>query len=111
MRRRDYRTRLKLQTLSGSTAADSRGHSKKAYATAATVWGNLKQIGGDEAVIASKEILAKATHRVEIDYLTTALQTARLVVADSTARVLNVLAVDDLEDRHRTLVLTCKEER
>lgn len=108
-RRRDYRTKLLVQVLAGSTAADGRGHSKQAFSTVATVWAHVEALTGDEPIVA-REIVDQATHLVEHDYRATVTPAARYVVAASTGRVLHVLAVADLDERHRTQRAIVKEE-
>ena len=110
LRRREYRTKLKVQTLStGSTGADSRGHSQRTFATVTTLWANVEALGGDEPILA-REIVDQATHQVEHDYDSRVTTRARYVVAASTGRVMNILAVSDLGERGRTQRTIVKEE-
>jgi len=106
-RRRDYRTQLTLQTLQGSTAADSRGHTQRSHADKETLWGWVETIGGKEGILA-REIQPTATHFVETDYTANAKPRARLKVNGSGA-VLNILSVDNVEQRGRTCQYVCEE--
>jgi SPP1 family predicted phage head-tail adaptor len=108
--RRDFRTRLELQTLQGSTAADSRGHSQQAFAPVTTVYGAVRQLRGEEAILA-RQIDARATLEVEVDYDSRINERGRLLVEGSTAEILEVMAVDNVEHRNRTMRLTCGEQR
>ena len=108
-RRRDYRTELRVQVLSGTTSADSRGHSQETYKTVDRLWAAVRQLRGDEAIVA-REQFGVATHEVEHDYNDHVTQTARYIVAESTARVLNVVTVDDVDGRRRTQRVTVREE-
>jgi head-tail adaptor len=109
MRRRSYRTKLEVQVLSGSTAADAYGHTQKTWKKKATVRANVRQLKGDEVTIGS-EILAKATHRVEHDYSARAHEKARYKYPGK-KRFLNILTADNVEQRNRTTVAICVEER
>ena len=108
-RRRGRNTRLWLQTLSASTGADSLGHSSRAFGDTQDVWGYVKQLDGQEIAFA-REIAARATHVVEIDYLAACTQRARFRVDGSTSRYLNVEAVENVENRNREMVCLCREE-
>jgi len=108
-RRRDYRTKLELQTLQGSTTADARGHSQKAFATALSpVYGAKRQLRGEEVVLA-RQIDPTATHEIEMDFNSQIVEGARLLVAGSTSEILNIVSVDNVEDRNRTAVVLCGE--
>lgn len=109
-RRRDFRTRLDVQTLQGSTTVDSRGHSSKAFATVTTIHGAKRQLRGEEAIYA-RQIDARATHEVEVDYNNWIDERTRLLVSGSTSEILEIIAIDNVDARNRTLRLTCGEKR
>ena len=109
-RRRDFRTKLDLQTLQGSTSADGRGHSQKAFATVKTLYGAKRQLRGEEAVFA-REIDPRATHEVEVDYDSRIAEQARLLVGGSTSEALDIISIDDVEARGRTMRLVCGERK
>ena len=106
-RRRSYRTKLALQTLQGSTTADSRGHTQRAFADKQILRGAVETGSGREMVLA-REIQPTATHFVETDYTPNAKPRARLKIVSSGA-VLNILSVDNLEQRNRTCQYVCEE--
>ena len=115
-RRRSYRTTLEVQTLSaGTTSADSRGHSQTTFGTIDTVQASVKSVsgpgsrGGDE-LFRGREIFAKATHLVELDYLST-IDTRSRFRFFGTTRVLNIVDANNVEERDRTLVCVCEEEK
>lgn len=108
-RRRLYRTRLDLQTLSGSTSADSRGHSQQTFATIATVQASVEQLRGREGMLA-RELIPTATHRIELDYHPSVTPRARFRAAGSTSRFFNVESAENVEERNRTHVCICVEE-
>lgn len=109
-RRRDFRTKLDLQTLQGSTSVDARGHSQKAFATVATIYGAKRQLRGEEAVFA-RQIDVRATHEIEVDFDGRIIEQARLLVDGSTSDVLDIIAIDNVESRDRTMRLTCGERK
>ena len=109
-RRRDFRTKLDLQTLQGSTSADSRGHSQKTFTTVATIYGAKRQLRGEEAVLA-RQIDARATHEVEVDYNGQIIERARLLVDGSTSEMLDIITIDNVEARGRTMRLMCGERK
>ncbi len=106
-RKRSYRTKLMLQTLQGSTAADSRGHTQRAFANKEPLWGAVETASGREGVLA-REIQPEATHFVETDYTANAKPRARLKI-ESSGAVLNILSVDNVEQRDRTCQYVCEE--
>ena len=110
MRRRSYRTTLDVQTLSGTTSADGRGHPQETFATIDTVQASVEDLRGDET-IRGREIYAEATHTVELDYLSTINHRSRFQFPGSTTRTLNIVTLDNVDERDRTLVCVCKEER
>jgi HK97 gp10 family phage protein len=83
-RRRSYRTKLVLQTLQGSTVADSRGHTQRTFSDKETLWGAVESGGGREMVLA-REIQPEATHLVETDYTANGKPRARLKIESSGA--------------------------
>jgi len=107
-RRRGRTVRLEVQTLSGSTSADSRGHSQKSFSTYQTVHAFVKQLRGEEAQFA-REIVPRATHEVEIDYLAKVKPRSRFKFPNE-SRYLNVESVDNIEERGRTMVCLCHEQ-
>ncbi len=109
-RRRSYRTTLEVQALvSGTTSADSRGHSQTVFATIDTIQARVKNLRGDET-IRGREIYANATHEVELDYLPTIDNRSRFKFPGTT-RFLNISDLDNVEERGRTLVCICEEEK
>lgn len=106
-RRRSYRTELVLQTLQGSTTADSRGHTQRAFADREPLKGAVESGGGKEMTIA-REIQPTATHLVETDYTPSAKPRARLKILPGGA-VLNILSLDNVDLRNRTLQYVCEE--
>jgi len=96
---------VEVQALAGSTTADSRGRSKKTYATVATIQASIVTLGGDELQQA-RSIEARATHRVGIWYNSRVTERTRLKFGN---RYLHVRAVDDVDQLGRDMVLICEE--
>jgi SPP1 family predicted phage head-tail adaptor len=76
----------------------------------ATIYGAKRQLRGEEAILA-RQIDARATHEVEVDYDSRINERGRLLVEGSTAEILEIVAVDNVEDRNRTVRLTCGEQK
>ena len=93
--------------LSGSTVADSRGHSQKAFATVATVRADVQFLNGREGLL-TKQIMAEATHRVHIRYSSQIDEKARLKFG---SRFLNIESVERVDERLREMWLICAEEK
>lgn len=107
-RRRDYRTRLTLQVLSGSTTPTSRGHSQRTYVDRIKgAYGCVEQASGREGVLA-REIQPTATHFIETDFTPTANVKSRWKI-EATGALLNILSLDNVEQRNRTLQCVCEE--
>ncbi len=62
---RNFSTRLQVQALAGSTAADSRGNTVKAFATIDEVYASVSPLSGRELNNA-RHISATVTHSVEM---------------------------------------------
>ena len=105
MRRRDYRHKVQVQALSGTTSAGSRGQVQKTFSTVETTQAAIRHLKGQELLWA-RELYAKATHEVELDYTANVTPTARLKFG---SRFLNIGSVDNLEERNRTIRLLCDE--
>ena len=101
---------MDLQTLQGSTSADARGHSQKAFATVARIWGPVRQLRG-EALVFARQVDATSTHEVEVDFDSRIVERARLLVCGSTSDILNIISVDNVETRNRTMRLMCGRVR
>jgi head-tail adaptor len=110
-RRRARRVSLQLQTATtGSTASDGLGHDQLVFSTKETPYGYVKQLRGQELVLA-RELVPLATHQVEIDYSTHCNARSRFKFPGSTTRFLNVESVDNFEERNCLMVCLCHEER
>lgn len=104
---RDYRHRIQLQKLStSSTGPGTRGQTTKSYSTLALVRGSIRQLDGEEKVLA-REIHAGAEYEIGLHY--TALVTPRTRLKFGT-RIFHVEAVNNVDQRNRELRLTCREE-
>ncbi len=76
---RNFRHRVQIQTqTAGSTSAGSRGQKQKTWETVAIGQASIKQLTGEEAVVA-KQLDARATHDVEMYYNSKVTETARLM--------------------------------
>lgn len=98
---------VEVQVLSGSTAADSRGHSQKVFATVDTVRADIQFLNGREGLLV-KQIMAEATHRVHIRYSSHIDEEARLKFD---GRFLNIESVERVDERTREMWLICSEEK
>ena len=106
MKIRAYRQTVEVQQLSGSTAADSRGKSQKAFETVETIQAAIMPMTGRELTLA-REILPTVSHRVECYYTATMIPQARLKYG---SRYFNVEAVTNVEERDRVQQALCTEK-
>jgi len=101
------RHRVELQTLSGSTVADSRGHSQKSFLTVDTVRAKIEYLSGTEGILA-KQLFPKATHRVLLRFSSQINEQARLKF---NGRFLNIESVERVDEKLREMWLICAEDR
>jgi SPP1 family predicted phage head-tail adaptor len=102
---RSQPTKVKLQQLTGSTTAGSRGESDKTWQTIETVYASIKTLRGDEMPI-GRQIDARATHQVEMHYTATATPLTRILHG---SKVYNIESIDNVEQLNRWLILQCVE--
>jgi SPP1 family predicted phage head-tail adaptor len=114
------RRRVDLQALTAPEAANAYNEKPPTnWQTIATVWAGIEPQTGRE-VFASGQVQADTTHRVTLRWHAAVANAERLLVHDPKApaspgfpqggfRVFNILDVQNLDERDRTLVLTCKE--
>ena len=100
------RHNVQVQTLSGTTAAGSRGQSQKTFATVQTVRADIQYLNGREGLLA-KQLLPTATHRVHVRFSSHIDVTARLKFG---SRILNIMAVESVDEKQREMWLICGEE-
>jgi SPP1 family predicted phage head-tail adaptor len=81
----------------------------------ATVRAEIKTVEGREA-FAGDEFLAQATHTVTIRYLAGVTQKMRINFKTQSqrdlgqdGRLFDILAMNDIDERHREIDLTCRE--
>lgn len=101
-----FRHKLTLQNAAASTTAGTRGEVTRTWADILTVRGALKQLGGQEAIIA-KQIDARSTHEIWINY-TGQLDGTKSRLKFGT-RYFNITGAEDIEERGRYWRLTCAE--
>lgn len=99
------RERIEIQ--SRTLSADSFGGQTATWSTAATVWGKVEPLSGRE-MWQAQQVRPDVSHKVTIRHYSGLTPKHRLLV--DSARVFSIEAVLDIEDRHRQMVLMCKEE-
>lgn len=97
----------------GGTGQSASGQHAEGWGTYAETWAAVEPLTGREYWQA-QQAQATVTHQVTIRYRPGVLRTDRLLVKVAgrswkDARVLNVEAVRDIEERHEWLVLLCVE--
>lgn len=83
------------------------GEAVLSWSDVATVRALVETVGGSEAVYAGR-VVADASHRVTLRYYPGLTTKHRLLLLPD-GRTLNVLHVEDTDNRHRQHVLLCKE--
>ncbi len=94
-----------IETLQGTTAADSRGRSQLAFDSAETVQCSITPLAGRELSLA-REIVPTASHRVEMYHTTTLTPKARLNYG---GRIFNIDGTLNVDERGRYAELLCTE--
>lgn len=97
-----HRITLKHRSLSD---ADTVGHTAEAYVPYDTVWARIETLSGREVEYA-KQISAEASVKVTLRYLDGIVETDRI---DYGSREFEVIAINDIDQRRITMVLTCSE--
>lgn len=107
-----FRQRFELQKPETPETFDSFGQPVPNYNSVGTFWGELIPLKGREAIIA-KQVYAEATHTVNMRWLGSAVDLDplnRLVrTENNTARTFGIIAVNDVETRHRLYTLVVQE--
>lgn len=104
--------RIRLQ--SRSATLDAYGQEVNSWVDIATIWSNVKPIGGKEkAWMANMDSVL--THRVTIRYKAeymppTKVDAWRIVYPiKSGDRIFNILAAQDIDEAHKHIVFDCQE--
>ena len=98
------RHRITIQTCTG-TDPGATLEFPKAWTTFASCWADIAATSGSESVEAAR-VQADASHVIEIRYQAGVLPTMRVLHG---VRNFEIVAVLDMEERHRKLYLLCKE--
>jgi SPP1 family predicted phage head-tail adaptor len=99
------RLRHQITIQQSTPAQNAKGEPIDSWGTFATVWASIEPIGGGER-FAADQVIADATHRVTIRY-TAGVEPKMRVLFGS--RVFDIREVRNLEERNRTMELTCRE--
>lgn len=103
MKAGQLRHRVTIERL--DVGQDSAGAIVESWSEFAVVWAAVEPIGGREYWQA-QQVAAENSVRVRIRYVEGVVPTMRIVYG---SRKLNILAVVDIEERHRELQLMCSE--
>lgn len=87
------------------TAANAYGERITTWSTVATVWGAVEPLRGREFFDA-EQVQAEISHRVVLRYRAGLNSTMRLL---HLGRVLHIVTIIDVDERHRELQLMCRE--
>lgn len=99
--------RHKLIIQERSTALGSRGQASANWTDVGTVWGSVQTLSGRELELA-KRLYVDATHRIEVRFHSAITEERRLKFGE---RYFGIGAVDNDEQRDRTLILLCAEAK
>lgn len=102
----ELRNRITINT--GATTPDAYGENLPAPTVFATVWAKVTQLSGRELYYAQQQ-QALATHKVTMRYYAGVTET--MSIAWQGGRTLNIVAVNDIDGRHRELELLCQERK
>lgn len=97
------RHRVEVQVRS---VTKTRGIVTETWATEMLIWAKVSPLAGRELERA-REVVANATHQVQTRYRV-GINTRKRLRHDN--RILNIEAVQDVDERNRELILTCVEE-
>lgn len=100
------RTRITIQQ-KGTPSRDEFRAEVITWATVATVWAEEQPMNGRELVEARQEVGEMWT-RFKIRYRS-GLNSSMRISKDSGARIFDIQAIQNLKDRNRWLVITCRE--
>jgi SPP1 family predicted phage head-tail adaptor len=103
MKARDLRHRVTLQRLVLTQGAS--GDLAQTWEDVTTVWGAVEPLSGREYWQA-QQVAAETSIRVRLRYLAGVEQKMRVLYG---TRVLEILSIVDLDERHRELQLMCRE--
>jgi SPP1 family predicted phage head-tail adaptor len=105
MRSGNLRHRIAIQTDTETLDAD--GGVVHSWATAATRWGSIKPVSGDEK-IDGQRFIATTTHLIKIRYYSGTLGASQRLLFGS--RVFGILSVTNEFERDRSMLIMCKEQ-
>jgi SPP1 family predicted phage head-tail adaptor len=100
---RELNKRITFQ--SQSSTQDSFGQPVDTWSDVATVWAGIITTGGKEFYAAQK-LHAETTAVMKIRYRTDLLPTMRIKYG---SRYFDILAINDVDEGHREMLITCKE--
>lgn len=101
------RTRLEVQKL--TETADSVGETVETWTKHRNWWGGVRMLTGDETVEAARTD-AFATHEVTMRHYTGLDVSVYRIVLLPSRRVLNILSINQVNERGAKMVLRCQED-
>lgn len=104
MRAGQLRNRISIEAR--AIAQDSFGDGKPSWTLVATVWGSLSPMSGQENWQAN-QVRPDVTHTIRIRHYADLTPRHRLRIG---TRIFGVESILDTDNRHRELVVNCREE-
>ena len=101
-----HRQRVTLQDL--VEAPDTYGQPIQSWVDVATIWAEVTPLGGREALNV-KQVWATASHMVRFRYLGASVVPSAKQRFAFKGRYLNILNVNNVEERNRSYEATCEE--
>lgn len=92
-----------------STTADAYGEPVATWSSFATAYAAVKQLSGRELFYAQLQVQALATHEVNLRYVVGV--TPEMQISIEGGPTLQIVDVNDVEYRHRELVLICVQKK
>lgn len=99
----NYRHKITIQER--LTGQDSYGAPMESWTDLATAWASIEPLSGRE-LYAAQELNSEINVRIKMRYRPGVLSSMRILYG---TRIFDILAVVDIEERHRVLELLCKE--
>ena len=99
------RLRHRLTLEAAERTADGGGGASETWTSIAQVWGRIRPLGGTE-VFESDALTGRLSHEIVVRYWAGVVPAMRLRHGD---RIFEIVAVADIDERHRWLRCTCVE--
>jgi SPP1 family predicted phage head-tail adaptor len=101
----DLRQQIIIQVKRAPVVQDTFGEEQPIWDTFATIWAGPEALRGQE-YLEARRLQADVDWRVRIRFLAGITPSMRVIYGD---KILNIVSVIDVKERHREIQLMCKE--